>query len=294
MALSNNRLIFGVHSVTPYNITTGEGYGLIRVLDSSSVAVNSELISLTGGSQRFPFGVENGVSSAEISLNMSQYDNFLFEIAYGAKPTKNAAQAGGSCSTLTNKSGSLVDATTGIASVSVEAGEEDELKFSKFVVKAVTSTTVDVYASSDIDFARGTDGSFENDLLKITSTPLTIADTGATVSLAGYGVEFTSGSGTVDLTVGDTATFETQPINSESSIVTIGGTSDVIPEIGLICYSQARGNGELVELDIFRVKLSGLPFGFNKYEWSTAEISGQAFYDSNRNGVMSMRHVIPS
>lgn len=294
MALSDPRVVYGIHSVTPYNRTTGEFYGTAKVLDSSSIAVNSELISLTGGSQKFPWAVENGLSTAEISLSVSQYDNFLLELAYGKAPTANAAEASGSVSTITNKSGSSVaSATTGIASVTATSGDESDLKFGKYVVKVTdaASDTVTVYMSSDVDFSRGTDGEFSNDLLAIGD--VIIGDTGGTSNLADYGLEFTGGSGTVALTDGDTATFEVRPPNSESMDVVIGGSSDVVPEIGMIIYAQQRGNGELFEIDAFRVKISGLPFGFTKNEFSTAEITAQAFYDSGKNGVMSIRHVKP-
>jgi len=294
MALSDPRTIFGIHSVAPYNRTTGEFYGIAKVLDSSSIAINSELISLTGGSQKFPWAIENGPSTAEISLSVGQYDNFLLELAYGKAPTENAAEANGSVTVLTNKSGTLVEATTGIASVGIETGEEDELKFGKYVVKAATTTTVDVYVSSDVDFARGVDGSYESDLLKITAIPVTVPDSGATVSITGYGVELTGGSGTVAMTAGDTATFEVRPPNSKSMDLVVGGATAVVPEVGLMVYSQQRGTSEMFEIDVYRAKLTGMPFGFTKFEWSVAEITAQAFYDSTRDGVLSIRHITPT
>lgn len=294
MALSDPRNIFGIHSVAPYNRTTGEFYGLIRVLDSSSIAINSELISLTGGSQKFPWAVENGPSTAEISLSMSQYDNFLFEIAYGTTPTLNSAESGGNVSTIANKSGtSVADATTGIASIAATSGDEADLKFGRYVVKAASATTVDLYVSSNVDFARGTDGAYEDDLLKITASPLTVTDAGGTTALADFGLEITGGSGTVAMTAGDTATFEVRPVNSKSSDIVVGGATDVVPEIGMIIYSQQRGTEEMFEIDVYKAKLTGLPFGFNKFEWSVAEITAQAYYDSVRDGVLAIRTVSP-
>lgn len=219
-------------------------------------------------------------------------------MAYGKAPTANAAEATGSVTTLTDKSGVVVNATTGIASVGVTSGDSADLKFGKYVVKVVSGTTVDVYLSTDLDIKRGTDGDFSNDLLKITSAPITISGTGGTTALADYGLEFTGGSGTVDLesagAVGDTATFEVRPPNSKSMDVVIGGSGIVSPEVGLLIYAESRSNGELFEIDIFRAKLSGMPFGFSKKEYSVAEITAQAFYDSTRDGVMSLRHVTPS
>ncbi|MHA1169953.1 MAG: hypothetical protein ACTSRU_19160 [Candidatus Hodarchaeales archaeon] len=299
MALSNPRLVFGIHSFAPYKLNdlSRTPYGIIKVLDNSSFAVNSELIELTGGSQKFPWGVEKGISTAELSLSFSQYDDFLFEIAYGKAPTANAAEADGSVTALTDGKGVVIDATTGIASVGVKSGSNADLKFSQYLVKVVSSTTVDVYASSDIDFGRGTDGEYQDDALKITASPITIPDSGAAVEIAGYGLELIGGSGTVNLetagAVGDTAYFSVRPDNSGSMDVTIGGAADVAPEFGAYLYGQQRGNEQQIEIDVFRMQLSGLPLGFAKNEWSTAEVTAKAYYDSARDGVISFRTVKP-
>ena len=57
--------------------------------------------------------------------------------------------------------------------------------------------------------------------------------------------------------------------------------------------AQQRGSAEMFEIDLYRVKAAGLPIGFTTNEWSNAEVTAQAFYDSTRNGVFSMRHVSP-
>ena len=295
MALSNPRSIFGVHSVTPYNVSTGEFYGTMKVLQSSSLSLSGELINLNGGSSKYPWAVEDGLITSELSLSFSQYDDFLFELMLGKAPTSNAAEATGSVTALTNKNGtSVVEATTGIASVGVTSGDSADLKFTKYVVKVTNAASdeVTVYAASDVDFQRGTDGSYTSDLLDIGTA--IIPGTGGTVALADYGIEFTGGSGTIAMIDGDTAEFSVRPPNTESMDVVIGGAGDVFPEWGAIVMAQKRGTGEMFEIDLYRVKAVGLPIGFTTNEWSNAEITAQAFYDSTRNGVMSIRHIIPS
>jgi len=293
MALSQPRGVFGVHSFTPYNVTTGEFYGTVKVLQSSSLNLSGELINLNGGSSKYPWAVEDGLITAELSLSFSQYDDFLIELMMGKAPTANAAEATGSVTAITNKYGtSAVDASTGIASIGVTSGDSADLKFAKYVVKVASATTVDVFASSDIDFARGTDAAYDSDLLLIESG-VTISGTSGTTALADWGLEFTGGSGTVSMTTGDTATFEVRPPNSKSMDVVIGASTDNYPEFGAIIMAQARGNGELFEVDCYRLKAAGLPVGFATNEWSNAEVTCTAFYDSVRNGVFSMRHVTP-
>jgi hypothetical protein len=293
MGLSQPRQVFGVHSVSPYSRVTGEFYGIIKVLEGSTIALTGDLVKSTGGSNRFPWAVEEGLLSAEISLKVKEYPDFLFELLLGVAPTAGSAEASGNCSTLTNKKGSsTMHATTGIASAAVKASAKADLKFGKYVVKVVSATTVDVYASTDVDFSRGTDKTYESDLLKITASALTIVAATAT-EIPGFGIELTGGSGTIGMTTGDTATFEVRPINTKSSSVIIGANADEFPEFGAIVMAAKRGNGEMFELDCYRCKGIGLPIALQANAFSEAEIKMEAFYDSTLNGVFKMRHVTP-
>ncbi len=295
MSLSNPRILFGVHSFTAYDRSSGLPYGTALVVGNSSFALNGELASLNGGSNKYPWAVEETTINAELSVTVKQYEDWMMQLFLGKKPTAGTPSATGSVSTLTNKKGSVVNAVTGIASIAKLAGSEADLKFGKYVVKVhdIALDQVHVYALSNIDFARGTDKTFEDDLLRITTTPLTIL-TGADVTIPGFGLKLTGGSGAIAFAaVGDTAVFEVLPPDSKSISAIFGGSSDVFPEFGAIVVGQQRGNGEMVELDIFRLKAVGLPMGFQEKAFSEAEITAQAFYDSEQNGVFSLRHVNP-
>jgi len=153
-----------------------------------------------------------------------------------------------------------------------------------------------VFALSNVDFARGTDKQFEDNLLKITAAPLAITD-GVAIEIPGFGIEIVGGS-TVDMAGnnvenGDTITFEALPGNSKSISARFGGSSDNFPEFGAIVVGQQRGNGEMVELDIFRLKAVGMPLGFQEKTFSEGEITAQAFYDAEKNGVFDLRHIVP-
>lgn len=291
MALSDPRGIYGVHSVTPYNRTTGSFYGTLKVLDGSSLVIEGSTVDLMGGSSKYPWAVEQGEYKAEMSIKVSQFENFLFELFLGKAPTENAAEASGHCSTLTSVVTGVLNATTGIASVSLKSGQAASVKFAKYVIKYVSATTVDVYAASDIDAARGTDWAYRNDLLKITASPLTVTASTAT-EIPGTGVEFTGGSGVIALVAGGVATFETRPINTGSNTVRIGGAANQVnPEFGCIVLAQKRANDEMVEVDCFRCLGSGMPIGFEKNAWANAELKVKVFYDSAKDGVFDFRHV---
>lgn len=295
MALSEPRIVFGIHSATPYSRSTGLPYGILKVLGGSSISMAGEMIKLNGGSSRYPWAIENGLITAEITLKPREYPDFLWTLFLGKAPTANSAETGGSVTTLTQKSGStLVNASTGIASVGIESGEEADLKFGNYVVKAVSSTTVDVYLASDVDISRGDDLTYQDDNLKITASPLTIPGTSATVSIPNTGLEFTGGSGTVSFTADETATFTTRPINDKSMDVVIGSTEDLPIEFGMIMITQQRSNGEMFEIDAHRCKGIGMPLNFEENAFSEAEIPVEAFYDQTVDKVLTFRHVTPT
>lgn len=291
MALSNPRAIFGVHNFTPYSRTTGLPYGTVKVLDSSTFSTAAELVKLNGGSNRYPWAVEDGANTAELSLKFSQYEDFLFELFMGNAPTATGVDSDGSVVAIANVKGTSAVAATGIASATLKSGQSASVKFAKYVVKAVSSTTVDVYVKSDVDAARGTDFTIQDDLMKITASALTIATTTA-VEIPGTGIELTGGAGTIALVTGDTAEFSTQPIRTKMSTVRIGGASfQTKPEFGAIIVAQKRGSDELTEMDLFRCKAAGMPIGFDTFAWSKAEVKAEVFFDSVKDGIFDFTHV---
>lgn len=291
MALSNPRPIFGIHSVSPYNRTDGTFYGILKVLEGSSLNLSGALVKLEGGSQKYPWAVESGANNAEVSLKIGEYPDFVYQLFLGVAPVSATSDTAGTISTPANFKGTSVIAATGIATVTVTptTGAAD-LKFGKYVIKAASPTTVDVYLSTDIDFARGTVGTFQNDLLKITPTPLTITATTGTV-VPGYGLTITGGAGTIGMTAGDTATFSVLPPSNKSMAVTVGAPTDTFPEFGMIAMAQRTGNKQMTELDIFRCKGAGMPIGMAMNAFSKSDIKVEAFYDSVQGGVFRERWI---
>jgi len=294
MSLSKPLQIFGVHSVTPYSLVNGEPYGIIRVLKGSSFNFSGELVENSAGSYNFPWGVEDGKQSAELVMKISQFEAFMFEVFFGIAPTEVAADADGTVTTLTNVKGtSLMSATTGIASVAVKAASKTDLKAGKYLVKAAAAATVDVYALSNIDFNRGTDLSFVNDDLKITSSPLSIATSTAT-EVSGLGVDLTGGSGTIGMTVGDTAIFEIIPVSTKSYSVIIGGKNHKTQEFGAYVAAQKQGQGNIVTIEVFKARAVGFPIVLEEKAWAEAEITAKCYYDEANDGVARIRNITAS
>lgn len=290
MALSQPQTIFGIHSLTTYDITTREPIGIARVDGSAELSSEGELIPLNGGSSKYPWKVERGLITAELAITLREYPPFLFKTLLGKAMTENSAETGGSVTTLTNRQGTSVVASTGIATVGVKSGSEADVKFSGYVVKAVSATTVDVFAYTNLDFANGTDKTFENDLLKITTSPLTIT-TSTAVEVPGFGVELTGDSGTIALVTDDTATFDAKPINTESQSVIIGSSTEVFEDFGMIITAQRPGDKYMTYLDCFRVSGSGLPISFTENAFSEASINMSLYQDSERDGVYEFTRV---
>jgi len=295
MPLSQPRELYGIHNVTFYDRSNGLPYGTLRVLGSSTLNITGETVTLNGGSSPYVWDTQGGAITAEMSLNFKEYPNFLFQVLFGATATEaGAPDTDGDVTALTNVNGtSAQDATTGIASVGLESGETAELKFGKYIVKAVTATTVDVYALTNVDFSRGTDESYEDDLLKITATPLTIPDSGGTVSLSDFGVEFTGGSGTVSMTVDDTAEFTIKPPFTNDTDILVGSPDACIPEFGAYLAAQRKGDGTMWTIDCFRVTALGFPLGLEEKAFSESEITGNLSYDADAGGIFRLRRIKP-
>ncbi len=291
MSLSQPRPIFGVHSFSPYSRVDGTFFGIMKVLQSSSLSFSGSLVALNGGSAKYPWAVEEGKISSQLNLKVSEYPDFLFQLFGGSTPTEPGADASGAISTLTNFFGtSLMNSTTGIASVAIISGSEGDLKFGKYVIKVITATTVQIYCSSDVDFGSGTAKTLAADTLALASSNYTVTATTAT-NITGWGFKFTGGSGTIGMTAGDTATFEIKPKNTKNMVVTLGQVADTFPEFGAICYSKKMGSGELFEVDVPRCKGEGHPIGMDEDKFSQADIKCMVLYDATLNYVARIRNI---
>jgi hypothetical protein len=290
MALSKPRTIFGVHSVTPYSRTTKIPYGEAQVLQGSTFAMEGDTISLLGGSNKFSWQIEDGDIDATLSFTVSEYPNWLFELFGGKAPTQGTAETSGNISAVVDYKGTSVVAATGIASVTaIPSTGAPNLKFGKYTIEATAGDAFKVYASSDADFGRGTDGSFVDDSLAIFSQ--TGATTGTTYDITAFGLRITMGASAPAMVAGDTAIFEVRPINTFNRSVRIGGIADTFPEFGCLIYAQKSGSGALFEIDAFKMKAIGMNLGADRKAFGQSEYSAKASYDQTLNGICDIREV---
>lgn len=290
MPLSKPRTIFGVHSVTPYSRTTKIPYGEAQVLQGSTFAMEGDTISLLGGSNKFSWQIEDGDIDATLSFTVSEYPNWLFELFGGKAPTQGAAETSGNISAVVDYKGTSVVAPAGIATVTaIPSTGAPNLKFGKYTIEATAADAFKVYASSDADFGRGTDGSFVDDSLAIFSQ--TGATTGTTYDITAFGLRITMGASAPAMVAGDTAIFEVRPINTFNRSVRIGGIADTFPEFGCLIYAQKSGSGALFEIDAFKMKAIGMNLGADRKAFGQSEYSAKASYDQTLNGICDIREV---
>lgn len=259
--MSNNALIpvtnFGIHQITFRDLVDPSIMGTGKILDNATPELTQELVKLTGGSSAFSWAAAPGLADGTISVVLKQYDkNILKFINSNLSDETNIVEnasgdAAGFTSAIANGKGvSVVDATTGIASIAVDSSTVANLAYGDYAVKAVSATTVDLYLNTDISGK----ATYVDDNLKITSTPITIPGTGGTV--VSNGVEFTGGSGTVALVTGDVATFSVRPINTYNLTNFIGKIGSAPKEFRVDIFGE-NINGRIRQATFPRVIAAG-------------------------------------
>lgn len=285
------RVVYGIHSATFYDPKTEIPYGTVRVLGNGQFTMEGETIELRGGSNRFPWSIQDGNINATIELTTKEYPDFLIDLFLGKKPTATTSATGKVSLPRAVKGTSILDATNGISAIAVKPTEKENLKFTKYTLVAVDANKFDLYAMSNIDFNRGDSVDFVDDTLKLTATPITVV-VGAN-DIDGLGLSFT-GVGVLAFTVGDSVTFEVSPVNNGESEAVVGGLSDVFKEFGVILMTQQLGSGEMFEIDVFRAKAIGLNLGSQEKAFSETPISAKAYYDADKGGICKIRAIKPA
>lgn len=290
MATTSPATIFGVHSLTILDQITFTPIKTFKVVGDLTVPFETDLEILYGGSNRFAWEAEPKTFKTEMAISLKQFDNAMFTYLSGAAVTETAAEASGAVTTLTNRYGALVSATIGVASVSVTTAAKADLKAGLYVVKAASATTVDVFATTDVDFSAGTALTILSDDMKVASA-LSITTGGATV-VTGLGVTLTGGSGTIALTTGDTATFEIRPINVGAVDITLGNFYTVLPRLAIAFAAQKKGSGEVFYGFAPKVQPAGFSIPMKEMAFATGSEKLMLLYDNSLNYVAKLRRII--
>ena len=283
-----SRNIFGIHSVAPYRPSDGLPYGILKVLGGANLELTGETEDLFGGSSKFAYASEQTQIGASMTMNVKTFPDFMMELLLGGTTTAISAAANGEVRNLANKNGTSVsDATTGVASVGIKSGDEADAKFGRYVIIAKTATDLSVYLLTDIDFNRGTNVTYSSDGLLV-ADDITVPDAGGTVDLGDYGLEITGGSGTVAMTVGDSAVFDVLPAHTGGSEILIGSENASFPEFGAFIVAQKRSNGEIFQIEAFKCVGSGMPFPLQEKTWMISDLTVKMLRDETADAVMKV------
>lgn len=271
---------YGIHSVMIHDINNGYkpyANGFMEVLGGLTIASTQEDVELRGGSNLGIWAIENGNRSDEFSFTVRQMEPAMMTQFAGAVLTEIAASATGSISNslINTKGTSVLNATTGIASVGIKSGSETDLKSGDYFIEAITSTTVNVYCSTNIDFdTNGAQVEFQDDTYKLLASNVTVTASTAS-TLTGLGLEITGGSGTIGMTVGDVAAFSVSPAHGGIYSYSIGENGEYPDYVGLTCYGQKMADGSHFKIRIPKIKFAGVPIGFGEKAFFEAEITGK-------------------
>lgn len=280
---------FGAKALIFYNRTTFKPVGIFRVISNVEFAREIEQIPLTGGHRNGPWAVEAGEPTNTLTATLMEFPDFAFtELDNATKTTTTGEDTTGNVGTITNKNGtSVVNATTGIASVALISGSGALLPLGKVVVVATAAKVVDVYLLGDV--ASG--GIPVTNELTLIASAVSIADTGATVDIAAYGIRITSGSGTVAMTVGDTAYFTTRPANSKTTAIVMPDSSDV-KILGCVLVFPKNSAKQQKIVDFPKVAVAGTPFAANTREYAEFEMTATPLYDEDALALFTKTEII--
>jgi hypothetical protein len=278
-------ILYGIHSVAI--LDRSNGYlpytdGVFEIVGKVGLNFTYENVTLMGGSNPFPFAAEAGAASSEVSMTVRQMNQALAESVAGAITTLVTTSATGTVGTARNGKGtSCINATTGIASVTSLSGSEADLKTGVYIIKVITATTVNIYGTTNADFnSNGTDVDFQDTSMKLLAANLTITAAGVS-NATGFGFKLTGGSGTIAMTIGDTAVFEVVPAHTGIKQYSVGVTGQVPPYVGLYFVGQKQADGSNTTVFIPKVKLNGLPINMAEKAFSEFEVSGTAVRTSD-------------
>jgi hypothetical protein len=287
--MSDIKYSFGVKALIFYNRTNFKPVGVFRVISSVEFAREIEQLPLTGGHHNGAWAVEAGEPTNTLTATLMQFPDFAFtELDSGVLTTTLSEDTSGFIGSITNKLGSsVVNATTGIASVSITATKGFDVPLGRVVAVAASATTVDLYLLGDV--ASG--GLPVTNELTLLQAGVTIADSAATVDISGYGITITSGSGTVALTIGDTAFFKVRPANSKTTEIVMPDSSD-IKILGCILVYPKNSQKQQKIVDFPKVAVAGIPFSANTREFAEFELTATPLYDEDALSLFTKTEII--
>lgn len=280
MPKTNPNLIFGIHSITPYDRSTRKPISYLRVVGEATLNLTGEFEELKGGSNMYAWDAEPSGITSEFSLTAREYDNDMMTMLLAGVKTEYDSENNGEIVDAENINGDSVYTSTGIASVTITTAAD--VKEGEYVVIANSATKVDIYAMSDVDFARGT--SLDINDANLIASDITITQS-SDVAIPGLGVTLTGGSGTIVMKANDSMRFRIRRPLVKGVKIVVGSAASSFSEFGCIISGQKKSDGSLTFLDIYRCKAAGMPISFKEKGYSEWQLTVKILYDSDKDGI---------
>ena len=284
---------FGVKSIAPYDRATGKPLGFAEVVGSGGLELAGEMVTLQGGSNRYPYENAHGFIEPKITVNCKEFPSWLYSLVLGATPT-NPAIGSGLVRNIENTKGTTLQSDAAINGVTIST--PGEVKFGKYtVVFNAAGPSVDVFISSDVDSSRGAMPlALYDNFLKINENPLMLAqDNDIVIPNIGttLGVAAAADFDLANAADGDAFTFELVPQSEYFREVIIGRNEDAFPVFGLYMYAEKVQGGATMFIDCYKVRANGLPHTLTEKAWSESEISFMPVQDGAR-GVARIQDLV--
>ena len=292
MAKDKRVYAFGVHGITICNFFTGVPVKEFDVIGDLSIPVSAEVEDLMGGSHIWPVAGEPKTLSAEGTVELREFSEHLAEYLVAGVGAATAAESTGSITAMTNLKGtSVADADTGIvAQPTITTDENAELKAGLYIVLAESATTIGLYATSTVDLKKGTEVVPTDDTL-IIATAQTITTAGVETDIADTGITLIGGSGTIAMTVGDSAYFEVYPPHAGVEKTTVGQSAATFKRVSLIIAAQKRTTGELGYIYCPNALCLGWPLEMKEKGWMSGAVQIKIYTHEDLDFSMQFTHI---
>lgn len=241
---------FGFHQCSFHDIANPAYSARAKIVDSLEIDLKPELVKNEGGSSPVPFSVAPGRTSGEITATFKgitkELVRFFTPWSSSSETEDTDGESAGSITTATNLSGtSVIDASTGIATIALDGSNVSSLAPGKYKVVATSATTVDIY----VDYDGTGKVTYQDNALKVNSSAITIAASTGTDTL---GLTLTGGSGTIGMTTGDIAVFEVLPVSDYLLTQKHGIIGGYHREFLLRAYSEVNTRGGINVFEAYR------------------------------------------
>ena len=277
--------ILGLHNLAIVNPITKElvGGGLLKITDSATIDLGETVVTLKGGDSNYPYSAAIVDANSTISVPVKEFPTNFMALINHSTATTAAAETAGAAGTAVNVTGTSVVAATGILAAAA-ATVGGTLKEGIYIIKAASTTTVNIYAYTDFScIALGSDVTG-----LVNATPYTIT-TSTAVAITEIGISLTGGAGTIGMTLNDTAIITVRKINTGTHDISI---TDCLNNsyYKVYMFFQPTTEGNLDYIELYRALVSKGSYSASIREFHSQELTITPTKDPSNSNYIGKWH----